>query len=368
MTPDPRMEAPQEETPGDGAATDEAARAQSASPAPQAPGTLGAPFPPALNLGLFALTFASTILAGLLLDDVQRPAAPAVVQLLQRLGVSPETATSAAQLIPALPRAIAFAASLLGILLAHEMGHFLLARRHRVDATWPFFLPAPLISFIGTLGAMIQLRTLPRTKNALIDIGAAGPLCGFLVTLPVLVIGLRLSQVVPLTETLHHWTLFDALSIWQRTGDFPALRDGVDLGEPLLLQLLEYLRFGALSDTQTILFHPVAVAGWFGLFVTALNLLPLGQLDGGHILYAVSPRLHRLLGAPLSALLLALGVFTPFIGWMIWGLLTGTVLSRHPPLREPESLMGRGRALIVAASLLVFIVSFSPVPIAMLTP
>ncbi len=212
---------------------------------------------------------------------------------------------------------------------------------------------------------MIRLRSLPRTRNALVDIGAAGPICGFLVTLPVLVVGLRLSHVVA-NPPVEPWTLWDALVTWSRTGQFPEMRDSIGLGEPLILQLLERLRFGVLPDNQTIDFHPVALAGWFGLFVTALNLLPLGQLDGGHILHAVSPKLHRALGAPLSAILVGLGVFTPFIGWLFWGLLTGTVLSRHPPLREGEVPLSAGRKLIALVSLLIFIASFAPVPLAML--
>ena len=313
---------------------------QAKAAAPE-PGSLGSLRPPLVNIGLFLLTALSTLGAGALLDE------PAGLSPLRTLG-----------------RAAAFSASLLSILLAHEMGHFLAARRHGVDASWPYFIPAPLLSFIGTFGALISLRETPRNRAALIDIGAAGPLAGFLVTVPVVLLGMKLSVTGPASGTLVPWTLFEALEQLVRQGDWPALRDGVDLGEPLLLQLCERLVFGALPAAQSITLHPVAVAGWFGLFLTALNLLPLGQLDGGHILFAASARLHRTLGPPLSALLVGLGVFTPFTGWLLWGLLTGTVLSRHPPL-EPGAKLGR-RWLLVLASLLVFALSFSPVPLSML--
>ena len=306
------------------------------------PGTLGSRVPPAFNLILFALTFVSALLACLMLDGS-------------------ETATS----LSLLGRATGFALALLAILLAHEMGHFLLARRHGVDASWPYFIPAPLVSFIGTFGAVIRLRALPKTRMALIDIGASGPIFGFLVTLPVLWLGLRLSHVTADTPA-EGWTLFDALAAWLRTGDAPVLRDGIGLGEPLLLQLFERIQFGVLPDGKTLELHPIALAGWFGLFVTALNLLPLGQLDGGHVLYAVSPRLHRGLGPFLSAVLVGLGVFTPFMGWLFWGLLTGTVLSRHPPLEDAQPALGAGRIAIAILCLIIFILSFAPVPLAML--
>src|SRR5438132_3388889 len=128
---------------------------------------------------------------------------------------------------------LGFALALLFIMLAHEMGHFFLARRHGVDATWPFFIPAPLLSVIGTLGAVIRLRSLPRTRRALLDIGAWGPIAGFVATIPVLIIGLRLSTVVPLEPETPHWTLFEALLGWVQQGRWPAMREAFDLGQPL---------------------------------------------------------------------------------------------------------------------------------------
>lgn len=305
------------------------------------PGTLRRSAPPPFHLALFALTAASVLLAGFALDD------------------APATAAR-------LPRAVSFASSLLAILLAHEMGHFLLARRHNVDASWPFFIPAPGLSLIGTLGAVIRLRQLPRSRRALVDIAAAGPLAGFAVTLPVLALGLHWSRVVPQESSPAAFTLFDALVSWIRTGRTPALLPSIGLGEPLAMQALERLAVGPVSAAQAIALHPMAVAGWFGLFLTALNLLPVGQLDGGHLLYAASRRVHGALGAPFAAALVGLGVFTPFAGWALWGLVLGAFLLRHPPLAEREErLAPRSRAL-VALCALAFALSFCPAPVSML--
>jgi len=306
------------------------------------PGTLGSLRPPLLNLLLFVLTAASAFVTGTLWTDTQLP---------------PPTQAEAIR------HGLAFSAALLAILLAHEMGHFVLARRHGVDATWPFFIPAPVLSLIGTLGAVIRLRSAPRTRCALVDIGAAGPIAGFLVTIPVLALGLRLSTIVPEEGPFRHWTLWESLLTWMREGHFLRLREGLELGSPLGMALLEKLVLDVPAG-HSIALHPVAVAGWFGLLLTALNLLTLGQLDGGHCLYAASPRLHRWVSAPLSAFLLALGVFTPFLGWAVWGLITGIFLNQHPPVAESEPRLSAGRRAVLAISLIIFILSFTPVPLA----
>ena len=314
-------------------------------PPPPGPGTLGALRPPLLNVFLFLLTFASAFLAGSLLNDTQLPTPTPSEQLRHGLG---------------------FSLALILIMLTHEMGHFFLARRHGVDATWPFFIPAPLLSLIGTLGAVIRLRSLPKTRKALIDIGAAGPIAGFVATIPVLVLGLRWSTVVPLEPETPRWTLFEAVLHWFQTGTWPPLREAFDLGYPLGMEILQRLAVGPLPQGQQLALHPIAVAGWFGLLLTALNLLPLGQLDGGHVLFGASPRIHRALGPPLSAALLALGVFSPFPGWILWGLLMGMGLGAHPRVAEPEERIDGGRRLLVAISGLLFLLSFSPVPLALL--
>jgi membrane-associated protease RseP (regulator of RpoE activity) len=314
-------------------------------PPPPGPGTLGALRPPAVNVLLFLLTFASAFAAGSVLNDTQLPEPTRPEMLRHGLG---------------------FSVALLAIMLAHEMGHFVMARRHGVDATWPFFIPAPFLSVIGTLGAVIRLRSLPRTRKALLDIGAWGPIAGFLATIPVLVIGLKLSTVVPAEPPSAHWSLFDALFSVVEGRGWPAMREAFDLGEPLGMQLLQMLVVGDLPAGKSLALHPVAVAGWFGFLLTALNLLPLGQLDGGHVLYGASPRLHRALGPPLSAALLALGIFTAFPGWLIWGLLMGLGFGSHPRLAASEEQLDGPRRALVWISLLLFALSFSPVPLALL--
>lgn len=314
-------------------------------PPPPGPGTLGALRPPLLNIFLFLLTFASAFIAGAVLNDTQLPEPTRPEMLRHGLG---------------------FSLALLFIMLSHEMGHFVFARRHGVDATWPFFIPAPLLSIVGTLGAVIRLRSLPRTRRALLDIGAWGPIAGFLATIPVLVLGLKWSTLVPAEPDTPRWILFDAFLHWFRTGTWPGAKQAFDLGSPLGMELLQRLVLGPIPADKSLALHPVAVAGWFGLLLTALNLLPLGQLDGGHVLFGSSPRLHRFLGPPLSAALLALGVFTAFPGWILWGLLMGLGLGFHPRLAEPEERLDGRRRLLVVVSLALFVLSFSPVPLAML--
>jgi membrane-associated protease RseP (regulator of RpoE activity) len=236
-----------------------------------------------------------------------------------------------------------------------------------VDATWPFFIPAPFLSLIGTLGAVIRLRSLPRSRKALLDIGAWGPIAGFVATIPVLIVGLKLSTVVAAEPEAAHWSLFESfLSLIEGRG-WPAMRDAFDLGRPLGMVLVEKLVVGDLLPGQALALHPVAIAGWFGFLLTALNLLPLGQLDGGHVLYGASPRLHRALGPPLSATLLALGIFTAFPGWLLWGLLMGLGFSSHPRLPSAEERLDGPRRLLVLASLVMLVLSFSPVPLALLS-
>jgi membrane-associated protease RseP (regulator of RpoE activity) len=307
------------------------------------PGTLGPLRPPLLNLVLFALTGLSAFVMaaqGVLTDT--RMVAQASGQMVQQ--------------------GFWFAGSLLAILLSHEMGHFLLARKHGVDATWPFFLPAPLISMIGTLGAVIKLRSMPRTRQALIDIGAAGPLLGFVVTVPLLVVGVSLSPVLPDEKPVTYWSLAMAIETMVRHGHWPGWA-GLDFGQPLAMLLIERLVHGPIPPGHSLALHPIAVAGWFGLLLTALNLLPLGQLDGGHLLYGASPRWHRALAAPLSGILLGLGVFSPFPGWVLWGLLTGLWFNRHPRLADPEPHLDGWRRLWLFAALLVFLLSFVAAPL-----
>lgn len=230
-----------------------------------------------------------------------------------------------------------FAGTLLGILVTHEFGHFWLSRIHRVPASLPLFIPGPP-QFIGTFGAIIRMRSPIMNRRALFDIGVAGPIAGFIVAVIALIIGLSMSTVVP------------KLGLY-----------GLQLGEPLLLQFFAWLIFGPIPDTYDIVLHPVGFAAWFGLFVTALNLLPVGQLDGGHVAYALMGRRQRTLAFTVLPILIVLGVWG-WPGWLLWAGLTGLVGIAHPPVIDPATDLGRGRLWVGWLAIAIFILSFSPVP------
>ena len=230
-----------------------------------------------------------------------------------------------------------FAVTLLGILVTHEFGHFWLSRIHRVPASLPLFIPGPP-QFIGTFGAIIRMRSPIMNRRALFDIGVAGPIAGFIVAVVALLIGLSLSTVVP------------------KIGLY-----GLQLGEPLLLQFFAWIIFGPIPATYDIVLHPVGFAAWFGLFVTALNLLPVGQLDGGHVAFALFGARQRTLAFTVLPVLIVLGVWG-WPGWLLWAGLTVLVGITHPPVIDPTTNLGRGRVWVGWLAMGIFILSFSPVP------
>src|SRR5215831_10519329 len=236
-----------------------------------------------------------------------------------------------------LPKGIPFAGTLLFILLTHEFGHFILSKIHRVPASLPLFIPGPP-HFIGTFGAIIRMRGPILNRRALFDIGVAGPLAGFAVALIALVIGLELSTVVDRASTY-----------------------GLQLGEPLLLQYVSWIVIGSLPPQADVLLHPIAFAAWFGLFVTSLNLIPIGQLDGGHVAYALWGSRQRTMAFAIVPVLIVLG-FVGWPGWFVWAFMAGLWGLGHPPVRNPELPLGRGRILVGWLALVVFIVTFAPVP------
>ena len=229
-----------------------------------------------------------------------------------------------------------FALSLLTILMAHEMGHFVAAMRYRVDATLPFFLPAPTL--IGTLGAFIRIRSAVPTKRAMFAIGIAGPIAGFVALLVPLVAGVSMSHIIP--------------GIAQR-GD-------LIFGTPLILRFVEWLRFPGVR-TADLYLHPVARAAWAGLLATALNLLPIGQLDGGHILYAIVGERIKLLSYIFIAALIPLGIFFAY-SWLVWALLLFFIARRHPVISDDRPLDPMRRRLAWVA-LAILILSFTPSPV-----
>ncbi|MBN2369064.1 MAG: site-2 protease family protein [Vicinamibacteria bacterium] len=230
--------------------------------------------------------------------------------------------------------------ALMSVLLAHEMGHYFACRRHGVSATLPFFIPAPIL-FSGTLGALILMRDRIPNRKALFDIGIAGPLAGFLVCLPVLAMGAREATI-------------DTLQTSQV--DSPIL-----LGDPLLLNWTISRLHGDLPSKATIVIGPLGLAAWFGLFLTALNLIPVGQLDGGHILYSVFRDRAHWISRLAWWICVALIFLSP--SWILWVVLLRVLGRRHPPTLRDEEAPGAWRKVLALAALAIFILCFIPEPI-----
>lgn len=246
------------------------------------------------------------------------------------------------------PVGLSFSLPLLAILLCHELGHYVAARRYDLDVSPPYFIPAPpLFVWIGTLGAFIRLRTILTDRRQLIDVGAAGPIAGFLVAVPVLWIGLALST--PIHSTGVHGMIF-----W--FGGVPAAQ----LGDSVVSLLMRQI---AAPGADALTMHPMALAGWLGLFVTTLNLLPIAQLDGGHILFAALPRWQARAARAFWIGIMALGYF--WEGWLIWGVVV-LLLSRgrlgHPPVLDAYRPLPPSRRRLAWVSLALFLTTFTPVP------
>jgi membrane-associated protease RseP (regulator of RpoE activity) len=258
---------------------------------------------------------------------------------------------------------LSYSTAILAILLAHEMGHYLQARAWRVDSTLPYFLPVP--ASFGTLGALIRLRSPIPSRDAVLDIGAGGPIAGALVAIPLYAWGLAHSEVRAVGELAASNT-GSLLSIAEALLRGEALSWGGDamvFGDSLLTSGLQRLVVGPLAPGTDVFVHPVALAAWLGLFVTTLNLIPLGQLDGGHVTYAwLGERGALRLSRIVSWILLLAGVFVS-LNWLVWWLLTRLVIGlRHPPALIEDPITPGRRAVAVAA-LLLFLATFVPVPI-----
>lgn len=242
-----------------------------------------------------------------------------------------------------LVRGLWYSGTILAILGCHELGHYVACRYYDVDASLPFFLPFP-ISITGTLGAFIRIREPIPQKRMLFDIGIAGPLAGFAVAVPALFIGVWMSHVVAVPP------------------DF----SGFELGEPLLFKMAERLIWGSIHDPYSLNLHPVAFAAWFGLLATALNLFPIGQLDGGHISYAVlGPRSTYVTVASIATAILLAARFSS--SWIVWtGLMLLMLLMfgpRHPRVFDEDVPLSRTRKVLALIALLIFVLCFTPAPI-----
>lgn len=236
-----------------------------------------------------------------------------------------------------------YSGTILAILGAHEFGHYFACRYYRINASLPYFIPVPPPVLTGTLGAFIRIRQPIRTKRILFDVGIAGPLAGFIVAVPALVLGLAMSHVAALPK------------------DFT----GLELGEPLLFRLVSTLLWGQIAEGYSLNLHPIAFAAWFGLLATALNLFPIGQLDGGHIAYAVFGRLST----KITMIAIGIAIVLTFVSmsWFVWTVLMVVMLfffgPQHPPTLDEHVPLDRTRVVLAVVALAVFILSFTPAPI-----
>jgi len=230
------------------------------------------------------------------------------------------------------------------ILGCHEFGHYFYCRKHNVDATLPYFLPAPPILLTGTFGAVIRIREAFPTKRALFDIGVAGPIAGFLALIPFLYWGITLSTVTHMDPNA----------------------DVIYFGEPLLYKAFAYLHFGPLPAGKDVVLHPMAFAAWFGMLATAMNLLPFGQLDGGHISYAVLGRRSWIVSRATLVTTILLAVFKSW-SWLSMAIIMLAMAIflgvGHPPLADDHEPLDDTRRLIAFGALVIFVLCFTPVPI-----
>jgi membrane-associated protease RseP (regulator of RpoE activity) len=239
---------------------------------------------------------------------------------------------------------LSFSLPVLLILLCHELGHYLTCRRYGIDATLPYFVPSPVA--LGTFGAFIRIRSPIRDKRELFDVGVAGPFAGVVALLPFLLYGIAQSPVAPIEVA--------SGPDWQGA---VLLKPGASLGLELATRALH----GPLPPGHALDLHPFALAAWVGMLATALNLLPLGQLDGGHLLYAVLGRHHRKVARALWVALLVAGFF--WHGWLLWALIVLVLGLRHPPVWDERERLDAPRMALAALALLLFVLCFMPEPI-----
>ncbi|MBA4321708.1 MAG: hypothetical protein C0408_02710 [Odoribacter sp.] len=268
---------------------------------------------PYLHFSLFLFTLFSTLVAGALQQGINPIENPWLLW-----------------------KGIPFSFTLLMILGAHEFGHYFMSKKHHIDVTLPYFIPAP--SFIGTFGAFIKMKSPIMDRRILLDIGAAGPLAGMCIAVPVLLVGLSLSEI-----------------------RYETVESGFSLGSSLLFLFLNWLVHGSMPDDVNLILHPIAFSGWIGLLVTCLNLLPVGQLDGGHVAYAVIGPKQHVVSKAVLAILVVLGV-TGWSGWLVWAGILLIMGTNHPPVIYDWIPLDRKRKVIGWITLSLFVMTFTPVP------
>lgn len=294
----------------------------------QVPGEIGKRTIPWLNIIMFILTVFSTILSGASLEGLDILGNPSLVW------------NNASQVLKA---GIPFSFALLGILLFHEFGHYILSRRNGVKVTLPFFVPFP--NFVGTLGAVIRSKSPFINRRQLMEVGAAGPLAGVVLAIPILIWGMAHPRFVPAPTNIE---------------------STVNLGSSLLIHLIDKLVSPAPPSGMISIIHPVAFAGWVGLFVTMLNLMPISQFDGGHILYALFGKIQHKLAYLFIAILVALSFY--WIGWLIWIGFGFIFKPSHPPTVLDDIPLENKHKIIGYICVLLFIICFMPVPISISAP
>ena len=275
-----------------------------------------------IHVMLFLITVVTTLLAGMYWTGIEAP--------LQH----PEL----------FYRGIPFAGTLLAILFCHEMGHYVTARYYGMDVTLPYFIPSPPammgMPFLGTFGAVIRMKSSPKHRRALLHIGAAGPIAGFCVALPAMIYAFATATQVPMATGM----------------------GGPYFAEPLLLQIIGYVVVGPVPSGMMLTINSVGIAAWFGLLVTVFNLLPIGQLDGGHIIYALLGRQARYISWAVIGALLMLGLLA-WPGWILWAFLGWLSGRRQPAVLDQQDPLNRYSQVIAGIALAIFVLCFMPIPI-----
>lgn len=240
---------------------------------------------------------------------------------------------------------VPFSFTLMLILMTHELSHFFASRYHRTQATLPYFIPAPTI--FGTFGAFIKMTSPILSRRALVDIGASGPIAGFVVSIVACAFGLSHSEFVPMPTPTEEGLTYV-------------------FGSSILYSLLAKVFMGTPPDGFVMGMHPVAFAGWIGLFVTFLNLFPIGQLDGGHVAFALLGRRHVLVSMGLVMMLAIAGAIL-WEGWLIWAVLMVVLGLRHPPVMNWEVPLDPRRKLVGVIAIIIFALTVIPIPILVIT-